>query len=751
MSETHEGSPSRVGVENNPKKPSALRRMGRAAAKAAGAVRDIVRTAKNRNGFAERLGINTENKNGLAAGVDVDSAAAEAVLSSDSSTESGEKDSREGSSNGLTPKQIEALRRDARVVVISNPEKQISNNTEDASGSSAEKNIPVSEPPEPTPDELDRIKWNDYMRDAAAKRFVLVHPTTEEDLRKLESFGVDIDSSSVKPSTPEEQASDSTEDASGSSAEKNIPVSEPPEPSLPKSVTKPGGRQYPAYPEPSLPKSVTKPDGRQYPAEIEPPKPTPDELDRIKWNDYMRDAAAKYSSSVNPDVYTRVKGENVIDKDMFSTTIPNVDKPKKDDNPEGLTPYEQAMRYKYLGDEYDEAEYGDDEPEKIQETYEAATNLKIARSRFAKASVAVESHFFKKFFGGKKRQAELEAATEQLKQCELEYMSLKFADKIEAAKQDPEKQAELAAEMAQAAFASMQETSRTTTDKYDSMLDDRGKFKKAVAKVGKWFNKGGKIAQWLKLGGAGFVGGAIVGSVATWPITTAVGIVTGLGVAGATKQAVLEEHRGEDRIDADASLGTIDPSFKDTVAKMKIDDVMEHAVNVSVDNLKDVSIERQDDLRKRMRRAMGRFGIGFALGGFAGKFIGDWANSAHATGPESNTTTPSQSGGEQIPQSGGEQVPQSGGASSVDSPVDKIVNSVNPDTSNFNSYDYPWDWAAEKFGDANAIDQLHNLADKAMANGHTVEWFNNPDGSVWMKVDGSSVTADVLKVLNKYA
>ena len=666
MSETHEGSPSRVGVENNPKKPSALRRMGRAAAKAAGAVRDIVRTAKNRNGFAERLGINTENKNGLAAGVDVDSAAAEAVLSSDSSTESGEKDSREGSSNGLTPKQIEALRRDARVVVISNPEKQISNNTEDASGSSAEKNIPVSEPPEP---------------------------------------------------------------------------------SLPKSVTKPGGRQYPAYPEPSLPKSVTKPDGRQYPAEIEPPKPTPDELAIIKQKDEA--AAAKYSSSVNPDVYTRVKGENVIDKDMFSTTIPNVDKPKKDDNPEGLTPYEQAMRYKYLGDEYDEAEYGDDEPEKIQETYEAATNLKIARSRFAKASVAVESHFFKKFFGGKKRQAELEAATEQLKQCELEYMSLKFADKIEAAKQDPEKQAELAAEMAQAAFASMQETSRTTTDKYDSMLDDRGKFKKAVAKVGKWFNKGGKIAQWLKLGGAGFVGGAIVGSVATWPITTAVGIVTGLGVAGATKQAVLEEHRGEDRIDADASLGTIDPSFKDTVAKMKIDDVMEHAVNVSVDNLKDVSIERQDDLRKRMRRAMGRFGIGFALGGFAGKFIGDWANSAHATGPESNTTTPSQSGGEQIPQSGGEQVPQSGGASSVDSPVDKIVNSVNPDTSNFNSYDYPWDWAAEKFGDANAMDQLHNLADKAMANGHTVEWYNT-GGIEYLEVDGSSVTADVLGVLNQY-
>ena len=628
MSKTPEGRPSSADLKNNSEKLSVLGKLGQVAAEATGAV---VRAAK-RNGFAKRLGINTEK----ATGVDVDSAAVEGVLSPDSSTGDSEKDSREGSSNGLTPKEIEALKRDARVVVISTPEEQASDSTEDASGSSAEKNIPVSEPPKPTPDELARIKWNDEMRDAAAKRFVLVHPTTEEDLRELESFGVDID-----------------------------------------------------------------------------------------------------SSSVSPEEVSRYKGENVIDKEMFRTTIPNVDKPKKDDNPEGLTPYEQAMRDKYLGDEYDDAE----KTEMSVEEYEAATNLKIARSRFAKASVAVESHFFKKFFGGKKRQEELNAATEELKQSELEYMRLKFADKIEAAKQDPEKQAELAAEMAQAAFASMQETSRITTDKYDSMLDDRGKFKKAAAKVGKWFNKGGRIAQLLKLGGTGFAVGATTATFAGWPITTAVGIVTELGVAGATKQAVLEEYRGEDRI-ADARLETIDPSFEKTVANMKIDDVMEHAVNVSVDNLKDVSIERQDALRKKVRSSLGKYGVGFALGGFAGKFVGDWANSAHATGAESNTATPSQSGSEQIP--------QSSGASSVDNSVDKIVNNINPDTSNFNSYDYPWDWAAEKFGDANAMDQLHSLADKAIADGHTVQWFDGPGGT-WMEVDGSSATADVLKVLNKYA
>ena len=517
--------------------------------------------------------------------------------------------------------------------------------------------------------------------------------------------------------------------------------------------------EYPVYPEPSLPEFVTTPDGRRSPVKsgntpatlIEPPEPTPDELARIKWNDEMRDAAAKRSVLVHPtteedlrelesfgvDIYSRyspeevsrVKGENVIDKEMFRTTIPNVD-----DNPEGLTPYEQAMRDKYLGDEHDDAE----KTEMSAEEHEAAANLKIARERFAKASIAAESHFF----GKKKRQEALEAAAKELKERELEYMRLKFADKIEAAKQDPEKQAELAAEMAQAAFASMQETSRMTTDKYDNMLDDRGKFKKAAAKVGKWFNKGGRIAQLLKLGGTGFAVGATTATFAGWPITTAVGIVTELGVAGATKQAVLEEHRGEDRI-ADARLETIDPSFEKAVANMKIDDVMEHAVNVSVDNLKDVSIERQDALRKKVRSSLGKYGVGFALGGFAGKFVGDWANSAHATGAESNTAAPSQSGSEQIP--------QSSGASSVDNSVDKIVNNINPDTSNFNSYDYPWDWAAEKFGNANAMDQLHNLADKAMANGHTVEWFNNPDGTAWMKIDGSSATADVLNVLNKYA
>ena len=487
-----------------------------------------------------------------------------------------------------------------------------------------------------------------------------------------------------------------------------------------------------------------------------------EDVPKSKANEILRKA---YGTAHEPKTLDELIDNPNISKNVVNEILDRVygSSPEKSDQKDGVNSAKGGQESSTAGSSKDkqtkdlnseDATYVDDTPtEKIDlKTYEAATNLKLARMRFSKASIAVESHFFKKFFGGKKRQEELNAATEELKKCELEYMRLKFADKIEAAKQDPEKQAELAAEMGQAALANMRETSRTTTDKYDDMLDDRNIFKKAAAKVGKVFNNGGKIAQTLKLGSAGFVVGTATGllaGTAGWPITAAVGVVTKLGVAGATKQAILEEYRGEDRTGY-ASLGTIDPSFEKAVANMKIDDVMEHAVNVSVDNLKDVSVERQDALQKKVLWSLGKYATGFILGGVVGSFIGDYLwdnNSAHAAGAESQKTsaTPQQSGSGQIPQ-------QPSGASSMDNSTAKeIVNAFNPDTSNLSSYDYPWDWAAEKFGNANAMDQLHNLADKAMADGHTVEWLNNPNGSVYVKVDGSSVTADVLKVFNKYA
>ena len=427
------------------------------------------------------------------------------------------------------------------------------------------------------------------------------------------------------------------------------------------------------------------------------------------------------------------------------------------------------MRDKYLGNEYDEAEYGDDEPEKDEsytkantektemsvDEHEAAALLKVARERFTKASIAVETHFFKGLFGGKKRQEELNAATEELKKSELEYMRIKFADEIEAARQDADKQAELAAEIAQAVFANAQETSKRTSEKYDEMLDGRNKFKKYAAKVGEWFTNGGKVSQWLKLGGAGFAVGTTTAAFAGWPITTATLVATKLAVAGALKQNILEERRGEDRIAKDY-LDYLDSSFAKDMAGKEADYAMNRAVDMSVDELKDVSVKRQEDLYRRIGSGLVKYTIGFGLGGLAG----NWLSSTYATGnsvPQSGSeAVDANSTGDSVPQSGsgavdanstGDSVLQSG-SGAVDTGV-STPEAPNVPEINFDSYDYPWDWAAEKFGDANAMDQLHNLADKAMADGHTVQWFDGPGGT-WMEVDGSSATPDVLNVLKEY-
>ena len=663
---TPEGSSSIADVENNSENPSALKRMGRAAVEA---VKGIVRVATNRNGSAERLGINTKK----ATGVDVDSAAAEGVLSSDSSAGDSEKDSREGISNGLTPKEVEALRKYARAEVISTPEEQASDSTKDASGSSAEKNIPVSEPLEPTSAELAIIQQNDEARAAATK-----------------------DSSSVKPSTPEKPV--------------DVSENEPKYYSLDDLI-------YGDVPKSKADEILKNAYGTAH---------EPKTLDELIDNPNI---SKEEADEILDRVYGSSSEKNDREDDVNSA---------KSDQESGAAESSKDEQVKDSNSDTGEAPVKEISPEE----HELATNLKVARMRYVKASVKYETRFFKENFGGEERRKKLDAAAEELKRCELEYMRFQFSEKIEAVKQGSEEdQAKLAEEIAHAVFEDMQRVSREIKEAYSEKLDSQSPIRKVLSKLGKWINKGGKISQTVKQGGAGLVGGAIVGSVATWPITTAVGLAASVGVANLAKLGALEDRRDKDIL-SEIPIERLGKLFRVDVKGMDVGGVIDHTVSGSIGELHNASVERQDDLRKRMRRAMGRFGIGFALGGFAGKFVGDWANSAHATGPEGNADT--------TPQSGDDQIPQSGNKPLIDNPAAKTIgNSVNPDTPNFSSYDYPWNWAAEKFGDANAMDQLHNLADKAMADGHTVEWYNT-GGIEYLEVDGSSATAHVLDVLSRY-
>ena len=690
MSKTPEGSPSIAGVENNSKKLSVFEKMGQVAAKAVHVIREAyaaeridvdAKRPENDEGVMERLGFpgNTENQ------------------TNNSGALEGSADTSKSSAN-----KPEADDDEDDIPAYLRPRKKTSDGTKSTSGEQASSaNKPEAEEGKVNTPQVE--KTSDGTKSTSEKQASSANkPEADDDedgipafLRRRKNAGEGTKGTSGKqtPDTNEAKATKSKADASqgkqAPDAAKDFMSG------FLDRIKQDQGSSAAGSSEDKQDKDSNPNTGEAQTKETSPEKrEAADELEKAKDRHSKASAAAKSKSPF---------GKKRRQAELKAAT-------------------EQLKKSELLD--------------------KAADKLDESRETYAETSAAFETYLFK----GKKRQAELEAAAEQLKQSGLKYMSLKFADKIEAAKQDPEKQAELAAEMAQAAFASMQETSRVTTDKYDSMLDDRNIVKKAAAKVGKLFNSGGRIAQWIKLGGTGLGVGTATGlyfGAAGWPITAVVGVVTKLGVVGITKQAVLEEHRGEDRIAADARLETTDPSFKNTVANVKIDDVMEHAVNVSVDNLKDVSIKRQNALYNKVKSSLGKYAAGFILGGFASSLADYlWDNPAHATGTESQSTTktPAQSGSGQIPQ-------QSGSTSSMHN----IVNSANPDTLNFSSYDYPYSWAADKFGAENAMDKLYDLANKAMADGHTIEWLNNPNGSVYMKVDGSSVTADVLKVLNKYA
>ena len=447
--------------------------------------------------------------------------------------------------------------------------------------------------------------------------------------------------------------------------------------------------EYPVYPKPSFPEFVTTPDGNRPPVEssntpaalIEPSKPTSRDIHGDERRGFVGGAAAKYLNSVKPS-----------------------------------TP----------------------------EEHKVATDLKVARIRYTKASVKYETHFFKENFGGEERRKKLDAAAEELKRCELEYMRFQFSEKIEAVKQGSEEdQAKLAEEIAHAVFEDMQRVSREIKEAYSEKLDSQSPIRKVLSKLGKWINKGGKISQTVKQGGAGLVGGAIVGSVATWPITTAVGLAAGVGVANLAKLGVLEDRRDKDVL-SEIPIERLRKLFRDDVKGMDVGGVIDHTVGGSIGELHNASVERQDDLRKRMSRAMGKFGLGFALGGFAGKYIGDWANSAHATGDSA-----SQSGGKELKTHLFEKVKNTapGAADPVGNYTPGLDSLYGYDPS---KHEFLWQWAESVYGEGNGTSGIMHTVDVLRDNGHMVDIINNPNGSFSVVVDGVGDTKGLVEIFSQF-
>ena len=469
----------------------------------------------------------------------------------------------------------------------------------------------------------------------------------------------------------------------------------------------------------------------------------------------------------NPEglsLYEQAQRDKYLDEGETSQLSPEAPAKVKtpDENPEGLSLYEQAQRDKYL-----------DEGETSQsaEKSKAQQELDAARLAFAKARVDVESHFFKEWFGGKKRKEALQEAADKLKACELAVAKEEMASQIEQLNQlsgeELAKQQELFAQMMAArAFQGMQETAQKTTEAYDDMLDQRfmldegeqSKFKRVAGKVNKlaaWFRKGvtkagdkatsgSTLSQWLKLGAGGAAAGAVTAAVATWPITTAVGLGAGLVTAGVVKQSVLESHRGEERV-TDNSQDAWQDVFKQGAKDAKdTDEMMESMVDTYVDSSQKSSEERQERLRRKVRSAMSKVAIGYAAGSITTGILKStvFGAESHASGAGHDNINHA-SGGEST--TGAE---HTGSAPSVETPDGGSI--TQPEViSPVSSYEYPWDWAVGQFGAENATSELHRLADLAQANGHEVEWIVDGSKEI-LKVDGSFDTGNIIEVLDQY-
>ena len=562
---------------------------------------------------------------------------------------------------------------------------------------------------------------------------------------------------SVEPSTPEGQASDSTEDASGSSAEKNIPVSEPPEPTSAElaiiqqndearaAATKDSSSVKPSTPEKPVDVSENEPkyyslDDLIYNKDI--PKSKADEI--LK-NAYGTAHEPKTLDELidNPNI-SKEEADEILDRVYGSSSEKNDREDDvnsaKSDQESGAAESSKDEQVKDSNSDTGEAPVKEISPEE----HELATNLKVARMRYVKASVKYETRFFKENFGGEERRKKLDTAAKELERCELEYMRFQFSEKIEAVKQGSEEdQAKLAEEIAHAVFEDMQRVSREIKEAYSEKLDSQSPIRKVLSKLGKWINKGGKISQTVKQGGAGLVGGAIVGSVATWPITTAVGLAAGVGVANLAKLGVLEDRRDKDVL-SEIPIERLRKLFRDDVKGMDVGGVIDHTVGGSIGELHNASVERQDDLRKRMCWAMGRFSIGFALGGYAGKFVGDWANSAHATGDSA-----SQSGGKELKTHLLEKVKDTAPGS-----ADPVGN-YTPGLDSLYGYDpskheFLWQWAESVYGEGNGTSGIMHTVDVLRNNGYIVDIINNPNGSFSVVVDGVSDTEGLVKIFSQF-
>ena len=307
--------------------------------------------------------------------------------------------------------------------------------------------------------------------------------------------------------------------------------------------------------------------------------------------------------------------------------------------------------------------------------------------------------------------------------------------------------------------------------KNEALEEEAGKWhNRVLAKLGSFIAaRGSKKKSGLKAGAVGFAHGAVKGTAvgvisglfgAVWPISMAAGVVASLAGDAAIRRGVRldamqqrRKKRGIREVAGDDEFSQI----KEAAGRIGGLQGQQHVADELFKRTRKATEKDRDKISREVEQrikdngvalALGRL-AGGAVGGLGGRWVGqqlhDHTPVGHMadslrdkiTGDKAEAAAASNSGG------GG-----SGGGGSGGNPGGPPPAPTETDFSGY-ADKYPWDWAADQFGENNAISKLYELADAAAQDGHNIQWHGYGD-TQWLSIDGNSDTKTVLGILNNY-
>ena len=369
-------------------------------------------------------------------------------------------------------------------------------------------------------------------------------------------------------------------------------------------------------------------------------------------------------------------------------------------NPEGLDPYEEMLRQKYLGDEFDEAEEGQAEEKKDEKETDYEQARKAAIQSIALAVVE------------KLDQVEREAEAELNKRQEERSPFRKLVAKI---------------------------------GRLFTSGEDEGKIT-----IGSLHNKRSTVsgvASGLAAGGAtGLAGFSMLGML---PVAAG-GALLSAGIGAAAREATLEAQSEDDRSLTDEekqefiesaanngwTVGDRDKDGNETKRPLKSWEMIGAMVGSGLEMSQMDSEIRQEASRDASKGAMARYALGFATGGAIGFAAGHWAHDRFFS-PE---VTPSDSSEPPKPPLK-DKTDDLGMTSSrhniAENPMTGTPMTEAPTISSDTSW--PWDHLANNpsIGSEKATSTLYQVGDWLREQGFSVDFPQVGNGEIGMTVGGN--------------